>query len=56
MAEGFDGATWQLEPLAITGFFAVLAGVSCPTRRFCMAVGGNSFRFTGTTLSARWTP
>jgi hypothetical protein len=56
IAEGFDGATWQLEPVPITGFFPVLVGVSCPTRRFCMAVGGNSFRFSGTTLSARWTP
>jgi hypothetical protein len=56
IAQGFDGATWQLEPVPVTGAFPLLAGVSCPTRLFCMAVGGNSFRFSGTTLSSHWTP
>jgi hypothetical protein len=57
IAEHFDGTTWQLE--SIPGPqppFPFLAGVSCPNRLFCMAVGGWNIRSLGGTLSAKWTP
>jgi hypothetical protein len=58
LAARFDGASWQLEsvPFPPTVSFPFLAGVSCPSRFFCMAVGGHSLHFTGGTLAARWTP
>jgi hypothetical protein len=57
IAERFDGASWQLEPVpSATLPFPFLAGVSCPSRRFCMAVGGYNQSFFGGTLSAKWVP
>ena len=57
IAERFDGASWQLEPVpSATLPFPFLAGVSCPSRRFCMAVGGYNESFFGGTLSAKWVP
>ncbi len=57
IAERFDGASWRLEPVpSATLPFPFLAGVSCPNRRFCMAVGGYNLRFSGGTLSAKWVP
>ncbi len=39
-AERWNGVAWTLQPApASGGVNAVLAGVSCPTARFCMAVG-----------------
>ena len=59
IAEHFDGTTWQLESIPgpqPPGPFPFLAGVSCPNRLFCMAVGGYNLRMFGGTLSAKWTP
>jgi len=57
IAERFDGASWQLEPVPSESLPSpFLAGVSCPSRRFCMAVGGYNLRFFGGTLSAKWVP
>jgi len=56
MAERFDGASWQYEPVAYGGAFPYLGGVSCLGRYFCMAVGGDNLRMLGKTLSAIWTP
>jgi hypothetical protein len=58
IAERFDGASWQLEtiPYPYSGS-PHLAGVSCPSRLFCMAVGSvfGAVQFTGT-VAAKWTP
>jgi hypothetical protein len=58
IAERFDGASWQLEsiPNANGLPIPVLAGVSCPSRLFCIAVGSSNFRLAGDTLGAKWTP
>ena len=58
IAERFDGASWQLESIPFGGgnSFPFLAGVSCPSRLFCMAVGGFNLSFSGGTLAAKWTP
>jgi hypothetical protein len=58
IAGRFDGSSWQLEavPSSGLGLAPFLAGVSCPNRLFCMAVGGYNTRFQGGTLSAKWTP
>ena len=59
IAERFDGTSWQLEsiPYPNSGGTPHLAGVSCPNRHFCMAVGytvgGIQSIFT---LAAKWTP
>ena len=56
IAEHFDGTTWQLESIPAPDLpFPFLAGVSCPNRLFCMAVGGYNIRFFGGTLAAKWT-
>jgi hypothetical protein len=59
IAERFDGTNWQVEGIPTPGVsFAGLADVSCPSRFFCMAVGGGAeptFGF-GITLAAKWTP
>jgi hypothetical protein len=58
IAERFDGGSWQLEtiPYPYSGS-PHLAGVSCPSRLFCMAVGSvfGAVQFTGT-VAAKWTP
>ena len=58
IAERFDGASWQLEstPERKPPLLPVLGGVSCPSRLFCMAVGGYNRSFSGGTLAAKWTP
>ena len=54
IAEGFDGASWQLESTPSTGGDTRLSGVSCPNRSFCMAVGSTGDPVA--TLAAKWTP
>jgi hypothetical protein len=64
-AERFDGASWQLESIPTEGYVNVnprLPGLSCPSRLFCMAVGGWNTGLrphmptVGGTLAAKWTP
>ena len=56
IAERFDGASWQLESIPTNGLEApTLRDVSCPSRLFCMAVGGSG-GVSGGTLAAQWTP
>jgi hypothetical protein len=55
IAEGFDGASWQLESTPSTSGDTRLTGVSCPSRFFCMAVGGTD-DLPVRTLAAKWTP
>jgi hypothetical protein len=55
LAERFDGASWQLESTPSTGGDTRLAGVSCPSRFFCMALGQVSAPGGGT-LAEKWTP
>ena len=62
IAERFDGVSWQLDSFPTVdvpgpgGFL----GVSCPSRRFCMTVGGWGqllvHGYIGGTLAAKWTP
>jgi hypothetical protein len=57
IAERYDGTNWQLEPIPLSApYVPSMADVSCPSRFFCMAVGGWSFRSAAGTLSAKWTP
>jgi hypothetical protein len=60
IAEGFDGANWQLESTPSTGKSdSPLTGVSCPRRLFCMAVGSTGdFSMGGPAfaLAEQWTP
>jgi hypothetical protein len=56
LAERFDGTTWQLQPIVLSATFPFLAGVSCPTVRVCLAVGGSGFRTIGAPLVERWSP
>jgi hypothetical protein len=60
IAEGFDGASWQLESTPSTGKSdSPLTGVSCPGRLFCMAVGSTGdFSMGGPafTLAEQWKP
>ena len=58
IAERFDGASWQLEsiPYPYSGS-PHLAGVSCPSRLFCMAVGlFGAINGSAGTVAAKWTP
>jgi hypothetical protein len=55
IAEGFDGASWQLESTPSNDGDTRLTGVSCPSRVFCMAVGGTG-ESPVRTLAAKWTP
>ena len=58
IGERFDGASWQLETIPHSGGIPHLAGVSCPSRFFCMAVGHNE-EINGlqdATAAAKWTP
>jgi hypothetical protein len=56
IAERFDGASWQLESIPTNGLeVPTLRDVSCPSRLFCMAVGGSG-GFSGGTVAAKWTP
>jgi hypothetical protein len=57
IAERFDGASWLREPVPVAPSVPFLPGVSCPSRFFCMAVGGwDNNEGVGGTLAARWTP
>ena len=59
IAERFDGTNWQVESIPLNvggGPRPTLTDISCPSRFFCMAVGGSDFHLTGGTLSAKWTP
>ena len=58
IGERFDGASWQLETIPYSGGIPHLAGVSCPSRLFCMAVGHNEDinGLQGATAAAKWTP
>jgi hypothetical protein len=61
IGERYDGASWQLEtiPNPDSGEDPHLAGVSCPNRLFCMAVGYDSNTAPGAifeTVAAKWTP
>jgi hypothetical protein len=59
LAERFDGTGWQPETIPGSHPTKYLADVSCPSRFFCMAVGGvyeDTAFFFGETLSAKWTP
>ena len=60
IAERFDSTSWQVEGIPTNGLdFPRLAGVSCPNRYFCMAVGSGLTPGTfpiGVTLAAKWTP
>ena len=59
IAERFDGTNWQVEPIPLNvggGPRPSLYDLSCPSRFFCMAVGGFDFHLNGGTLSAKWTP
>lgn len=56
LAERFDGVAGQLQPIAETASVPLLAGVSCPTVRVCIAVGGSGFRTIGAPLAERWSP
>jgi hypothetical protein len=56
IVERFDGASWQLESIPTDGLERpTLRDVSCPSRLFCMAVGGSG-GFSGGTLAAKRTP
>jgi hypothetical protein len=58
LAERFDGAAWRLQPITLSPGtqFPFLSGVSCPTLRVCIAVGGAGFRDSGVALAERWSP
>ena len=61
IAERFDRASWKLKtiPNPDSGSSPHLGDVSCPNRRFCMAVGDDSNTAGGAifeTLAAKWTP
>jgi hypothetical protein len=59
IAERFDGTSWQVEGIPTSGLqFPILRDVSCPSRFFCMAVGGSGQAFIGSraSLAAKWTP
>jgi hypothetical protein len=56
LAERFDGIAWQLQPIVLNASFPFVAGVSCPTVRVCIAVGGSGFRTIGAPLAERWSP
>jgi hypothetical protein len=58
IGEQFDGASWRLESIPAADLvFPFLAGVSCPSRFFCMAVGHTGYTgVAGATLAAKWTP
>jgi len=55
IAERSDGANWQLESTPSNDGDTRLTGVSCPSRVFCMAVGGTG-ESPVRTLAAKWTP
>jgi hypothetical protein len=59
IAERFDAASWQLESIPDANPnlpSQAFAGVSCPSRLFCLAAGGYNVRFSGGTLAAKWLP
>jgi hypothetical protein len=59
IAERFEGTSWQVEGIPTSGLqFPILRDVSCPSRFFCMAVGGSGQALIGSrqTLAAKWTP
>jgi hypothetical protein len=59
IAERFDGTSWQVEGIQTNGLqFSVLRDVSCPSRFFCMSVGGSGQALVGSraSLAAKWTP
>ena len=60
IGERYDGSSWQLETIPIdVNAHPQLAGVSCPSRFFCMAVGYDSGGGPGAifgTVAAKWTP
>jgi len=58
IGDRFDGASWQLETIPSNAYLQ-LAGVSCPSRFFCMAVGYQESAEPGAlfgTVAAKWTP
>ena len=59
IAERWNGLAWTLQPVPSSGDpSTVLAGVSCPTARFCMAVGVDHVSVSGgdttTTTADSW--
>ena len=59
LAERWDGHTWRIQatPSLAGGAVKILNGVSCPSRSFCLAVGGEFDPATGQglgTLAERW--
>ena len=50
LAERWDGNTWKRQPIIRGGGSLALEAVSCPTRRFCMAVGSTA----SSSLAVRW--
>lgn len=42
LAERFDGRHWSIKPTPSPGTAPELSGLSCPSRRFCVAVGTGS--------------
>jgi len=56
LAEGWDGAAWQIQPTPTPAHGATLAGVSCASSSACIAVGNYSLQGYGSggPLAERW--
>jgi hypothetical protein len=52
LAERWNGSAWRVTPIAVPN--ALLAGVSCATTRYCLAVGLHT-NSGGRAISERWT-
>jgi len=54
VAERWNGVRWTIHPTPASGDLSELAGVSCLSASFCMAVGGPPAGDTGPGLADRW--
>lgn len=54
LAEVWDGHTWTVSPSPTPGTYDVLTGVSCTSRRSCVAVGSTEGPTQVETLIERW--
>jgi len=56
LAERWNGSAWRIQPAAgrVIPSGSALSGVSCPTARSCIAVGGAQGGASGVTLAEIW--